>query len=70
MCDSSHMATNLQIDDALLTEALNLGGFRTKKETVNRALDEFIKRLKRQRIWELEGKIESDFDYKKARSKR
>ena len=36
------MATNLAIDPALLDKALEIGGEKTKKATVNRALREFI----------------------------
>jgi hypothetical protein len=38
------MATNLAIDDGLLNLALELGGMKTKKDTVNTALQEFIQR--------------------------
>ena len=40
------MATNLSIDQGLLSEALELSGFKTKKDTVNLALKEFINRRK------------------------
>jgi Arc/MetJ family transcription regulator len=36
------LATNLNIDPKLLEEALAVGGLKTKKETVNQALREFI----------------------------
>jgi Arc/MetJ family transcription regulator len=66
------MATNLAIDDNLLKTALVIGGLKTKKDTVNLALDEFIQRRKRQEVIELFGKIEFDknYDYKKSRGKR
>jgi Arc/MetJ family transcription regulator len=66
------MATNLAIDDTLLKKALVIGGLRTKKATVNLALDEFIQRRKRQEVIELFGTIEFDksYDYKKSRGKR
>jgi Arc/MetJ family transcription regulator len=66
------VATNLQIDDGLLNEAKRLGGFRTKRETVNHALETFVGRIKRQRILALEGKIDfdPDYDFKEARRKR
>jgi hypothetical protein len=35
------MPTNLTIDDKLLDEALSIGGYKTKRETVNEALREF-----------------------------
>jgi Arc/MetJ family transcription regulator len=66
------MATNLAIDDNLLKTALVIGGLKTKKDTVNMALDEFIQRRKRQEVIDLFGKIEFDknYDYKKSRGKR
>lgn len=42
-----HMPTNLAIDDDLLDEALHIGGFKTKRETVNTALRELIQRRRR-----------------------
>jgi Arc/MetJ family transcription regulator len=63
------MATNLAIDDGLLTEALSIGGHQTKKATVNEALKEYIDRRKQLEITQLFGKIEfdPDYDYKKFR---
>jgi len=66
------MATNLAIDDELLNTALMVGGFKTKKDTVNQALKELIQRRKTADIIDLFGKIsyDSDYDYKKARRSR
>jgi hypothetical protein len=63
------MATNLAIDDELLKEALLIGGLKTKKDTVNHALREFINRRKQLEIIDLFGKLapDADYDYKKAR---
>jgi putative antitoxin of VapBC-like toxin-antitoxin system len=63
------MPTNLAIDDGLLEEAQKLGRHRTKRETVNAALDEYIRRRKQQQILSLFGKIDydSDYDYKQER---
>ncbi len=63
------MATNLAIDNTLINEALKLGGFKTKKDTVNTALREFINRRKQLEIIELFGKLDPDpeYDYKKGR---
>jgi len=63
------MPTNLAIDDGLLEEAQNLGQHRTKRETVNAALDEYIRRRKQQQILSLFGKVEyqPDYDYKRER---
>jgi len=47
VCDTSHMATNLAIDDRLLEEARRIGGHRKKRATVIEALSEYIQRRKR-----------------------
>lgn len=72
MCDTSHMATNLGIDDRLLSEALEIGGHKTKKETVNEALREYIDRRKQHEILKLFGKIDYDanYDYKQQRKRK
>ena len=63
------MPTNLAIDDALLEEALRLGGRRTKRETVNEALAEYVQRRRRRGFARLFGTVEfrPDWDYKKTR---
>jgi hypothetical protein len=63
------MATNLAIDDKLLEEALRVGGQRTKQDTVNQALLEYIQRRRQAKIVDLFGKLESapGYDYKKQR---
>lgn len=69
MCNMLHMATNLAIDDRLLDEALEIGGHRTKKDTVTEALTEYIQHRKQARLIDLFGKVEFDpkYDYKKQR---
>ena len=63
------MATNLSIDSELLEDALQIGKLKTKKDTVNVALAEFIKKRKASEIISLFGTVEydADYDYKKAR---
>ena len=63
------MATNLSIDTRLLEEALDIGGFGTKKATVNQALTEFVQRRRQRDIVDLFGKMpcDKDYDYKKGR---
>ena len=65
------MATNLAIDPELLNRALEVGGEKTKKATVNRALQEFIARREQERLLELFGKLywDDSFDYKRERSR-
>lgn len=63
------MATNLAIDTNLLDEALVISGLKTKKDTVNQALTEFIQRRKQREITDLFGNLPADdnYDYKKSR---
>ena len=65
------MPTNLAIDDRLLEQALKIGGHKTKKETVNQALLEFIQRRKQGEIAEYFGKIayRPGYDYKADRKR-
>jgi metal-responsive CopG/Arc/MetJ family transcriptional regulator len=63
------MPTNLAIDDGLLEEARKVGGHRTKSETVNAALEEYIQRRRQQELLSLFGTIdyEPGYDYKRER---
>jgi len=63
------MVTNLALDDNLLKLALKVGGFKTKKDTVNAALKEFVERHKQQEIIELFGNFppDEDYNYKEGR---
>lgn len=65
------MATNLKIDDQLLDEALELSGFRTKREAVNQALMEFVARRRQRKALAFEGQIEFDeqYDYREQRKR-
>ena len=66
------MASNLALNDKLLNQAMKIGNLRTKRETVNLALQEFIQRRKQKRILDLAGKIvfREDWNYKKDRGDR
>ena len=66
------MPTNLAIDDKLLEQAKSVGGYRTKRETVNEALREFIQRRQRVELAKLFGRVEYDaeYDYKRERRHR
>ena len=47
--------TNIVLDEQLLEEATRLSGERTYSRTVERALEEFVKRAKARRIFDLAG---------------
>ena len=66
------MATNLAIDDKLLEESLKIGQFKSKKETVNSALKEFIQKRKQMQLLNLFGSIdfEPTYDYKASRKRK
>jgi hypothetical protein len=66
------MATNLAIDDSLLTEALKVGGLKTKKATVTQALQEYVQRRRQVKIIDLFGSVEiqKGYDYKKQRNRK
>ena len=65
------MEPDLGIDPDLLERALAIGGERTKKATVNLALQEFIARRSHARVLDLFGTLDSDceYDYKRERSR-
>ncbi len=66
------MATNLAINDEILIIAQRIAGIKTKKDTVNLALKEFVQRRKQEEIISLFGKIkyEDDYDYKNTRNRK
>ncbi len=73
MCEEVHnVATNLAIDPDLLERALAIGGEKTKKATVTKALEEFIERRAQAQVVESFGTLEwdLDFDYKDSRRAR
>lgn len=65
------MATNLDLDQDLVNEALRVSGETTKKAAVTRALREFVMRYQQARIPDLFGTLEwdADFDYKAERNR-
>ena len=63
------MATNLQLDNKLIEKAVRLGGHKTKKAAVSKALMEYIQNLEQENILSIFGTIDYDpeYDYKKQR---
>ena len=55
------LRTTLSIKEDLLEEAKKVSGAKTKKEAIEIALEEFVKRKKSKKLIELEGKIELSF---------
>jgi Arc/MetJ family transcription regulator len=65
------MTANLSIDIELLDTAQDVSGLKTKKDTVNLALKEFIERHKQKEILKFLNKIDYDesYDYKNERNR-
>ncbi len=55
------MRTTLTIDEELLDEAKAVSGAKTKKEAIERALKEFIRKRRSMKLLDLEGKIELSY---------
>jgi Arc/MetJ family transcription regulator len=65
------MRTNIVIDDALMKEALTLSGMKTKRDVVQKALEEYVRSLKKRDLREIRGRVRfaEGYDHKKARSR-
>lgn len=70
MSYETYMRTTLIINRKLLEEAKTISGAKTKKEAVERALEEFIKKEKAKKLLALEGKIELSFSLKDLLERR
>jgi len=66
------MRTNLAIDNTLLEYALQVGGMKAETETINLALEEFIKKRKGENVISAFNTVEYDenYNYKELREKR
>lgn len=65
-----NMRTNIVLDDDLVDKAMKCTGIRTKKELVNFALRELLKRRERKSILRLEGKLCWEGDLEDMRKDR
>ena len=65
------MATNIEINEKLVQEAMAISGKTTKRAVVNQALEEFVQHHKQQGILEMFGQVHyhPDADYKTARKR-
>jgi Arc/MetJ family transcription regulator len=65
-----HMATNLDIAQELLEEAVKIGNHRSKRAAVEAALKEYINRRKQKEVTQLFGKIDIDESYDHSAGRR
>ncbi len=65
------MATNLDIPADLITEAQRVGHHKTKKAAVTAALEEYVRRRRQLKIFDLVGKVDyyDDYDPKEFRQR-
>ena len=63
------MQITLNLDEALLEEALQLTKFSTQEELMNLALQELVKSRRKKNLLDLAGQIQftEDFDHKSMR---
>jgi Arc/MetJ family transcription regulator len=64
------MRTNIDLDEGLVSRGLLISGLRTKKDLVNMALREFIRKNDQKKILELRGKIHWQGDLELMRKSR
>ena len=64
------MRTNIDLDEELVSRGLLISGLRTKKDLVNMALKEFIRKNDQKKILELRGKIHWQGDLELMRESR
>ena len=55
------MRTTLAVREDLIEEVKALSGVKTKKDAVEIALEEFVRRRKAKKLFDLEGKVELSF---------
>jgi Arc/MetJ family transcription regulator len=62
------MRTNIEIDDETMKQAFSVSNFKTKREIVAQALNEFIQNRTRKNLADLRGKImfADGYNYKTA----
>ncbi len=62
--------TKIELDEKLVKQAMRLFGKKTKKELVNFALNELIRRERAKGILSLEGKVKWEGDLREIRRGR
>jgi Arc/MetJ family transcription regulator len=50
--------TNIELNEKLVNEAMKLTNKKTKKDVVNYAIEELVRKLKRKKILEMEGNVD------------
>ena len=64
------MRTNIELNDELVNKGFSLTGLKTKKELVNFALSELVRRKNQKKILQLKGNVDWDGDLSQMRQSR
>ena len=64
------MRTNIVINEELIKKVMEHTGLKTKKDAVNHALQELVRRKERQEILTLRGKLHWEGDLEQMRRNR
>jgi len=62
------MRTNIELDDALVQQALKLSKLRTKKDVVHEALKNYVAWMKKKELLNLRGQVTWEGNIKEMRS--
>ncbi|MBI4654583.1 MAG: type II toxin-antitoxin system VapB family antitoxin [Nitrospirae bacterium] len=62
--------TNVELNDKILKDALKLTRIKTKKDVVNYALEELVKKMRRKKMLELEGRVKWEGSLNEMRASR
>ena len=62
--------TNIELDDLLVKKGLKITGFKTKKDLIHKALEDFVRRESQKDILNYFGKLDWDADLRSHRKKR
>lgn len=64
------MRTNIELNDELVNQGFSLTGLKTKKDLVNFALSELVRRKNQKKILQLKGNVDWDGDLDQMRQSR
>lgn len=62
------MRTNIEIDDALMEQALKLSNIKTKKDVIQDALKNYVAWMKKKQLLDLKGSVKWEGNLKDMRS--
>ena len=62
------MRTNIELDDALVQQAIKLSKFSTKKEVVHEAMKNYVGWMKKKELLNLRGRVKWEGNLEEMRS--